>query len=170
MSDEWYTPIPIIKAAKAVLGAIELDPTTCLLAVESTPLSLRPEEWYSKDDDALSFDWPVGLRIWMNPPYSREAGTAWPFVQRLLESDPEAAIVLVNSSTATKYFQALAKACSARCDCSPRVSFDKIEWPKATREPGGSPRYDNTIFYIGADPSVFCFLFSKFGTCYKVTR
>lgn len=59
-TDEWYTPIEIIKA----LGEFDLDPCAPM-----KPLWQTAKVMYNKEDDGLSKNW--GGRVWLNPPYSR---------------------------------------------------------------------------------------------------
>lgn len=167
--DEWYTPVDIMESVWDVMGAVLLDPCSSKAAVESLPADLRPSLYLTKELDCLSPAFEKDWRgsVFMNPPYSREAGTAWPYVQRLIEAYQDGkiweAIVIVNSSTATKYFQALAQNASARCDCSPRIRFEKVD-EDGNRVPGSRPRYDNTIFYLGSSGRRFCNRFEEFGT------
>lgn len=59
-TDEWYTPIEIIKS----LGDFDLDPCA---SVE--PLWQTAKVMYDINDDGLTKEW-FG-RVWLNPPYSR---------------------------------------------------------------------------------------------------
>src|SRR5258707_11189392 len=64
--DEWFTPRDIIKAARAALGAIDLDP-----ASHPHPQSwIRARTFYTKEQDGLARAWRG--RTWLNPPYSRD--------------------------------------------------------------------------------------------------
>lgn len=58
-TDEWYTPLDIVKA----LGEFDLDP--CAPSAHF----YTANKCYDKSDDGLSKEW-FG-RIWLNPPYSR---------------------------------------------------------------------------------------------------
>ena len=101
-SDEWYTPAAYIEAARAVMGEIELDPASCALA----QTVVKAARYIDKEHDGLRMPWCTPA-LWLNPPYS--ASQAW--VDKLLdEFDDErtdAAIVLVNNATETRWFQAM---------------------------------------------------------------
>ena len=71
---EWYTPSPIIEAARAVMGDIDLDPASSEAANET----VRAYRFYTRADDGLTQ--PFYGRLWVNPPFSDVAR----FVNRLM--------------------------------------------------------------------------------------
>lgn len=101
-SDEWYTPKVYIEAARLVLGEIELDPASCALA----NTVVKAERYIDKAHDGLRLPWCTG-GLWLNPPYS--ATQEW--VDRLIEEfdgeRTDAALILVNNATETRWFQTL---------------------------------------------------------------
>ena len=68
-SDDWWTPPPIIDAARASMGGIDLDPASCSEANETVAAA----RWIGPPDDGLSRAW--GGKVWVNPPFSQ--GARW---------------------------------------------------------------------------------------------
>lgn len=63
---EHYTPAPIVEAARATLGAIDLDPASCPLANET----VRAARIYDRIEDGLLRPWSG--RVFLNPPGGRD--------------------------------------------------------------------------------------------------
>lgn len=102
--EDWYTPGYIIRACEKVFGISNFgfDPCSC----EEANREVRADVFFTKDDDALSATWPEGDPfVWMNPPYTR--GAVGAFAERFLAEGCQGA-VLINSTTDTKAWQALA--------------------------------------------------------------
>lgn len=149
---EWYTPQEYIKAAKEVMGGIDLDPASCAVANEV----VRAERFYTAEDDGLSFPWEG--RVWLNPPYGATLITK--FVEKLLNSPRvEQAIVLVNNASETKWSQQLALGAQASCNVKGRIKFWHPE------KDSTSPMQGQTFFYFGENVELFCQVFSQFGSC-----
>jgi hypothetical protein len=65
-SNEHYTPIEIIEAARKLMGFIELDPASCRLADKN----VNAKKYYSKKEDAINMDiseWKAET-LFLNPP------------------------------------------------------------------------------------------------------
>lgn len=64
---EFFTPSPIIEAARLTLGRIDLDPASSVIANEHVGAT----RFFTKEDDGLSLDWPEVVwfnnsRLWIN--------------------------------------------------------------------------------------------------------
>jgi len=74
-SDEYGTPVALVKRAAALLGRAEFDLDVC-----ATPQNAKAALYFNRVDDGLHQDWNESgsiskLLCWMNPPYSNSA--AW---------------------------------------------------------------------------------------------
>lgn len=147
-NNEWYTPKEIIDAAREVMGCIDLDPASSELANET----VRAEKFYTIDSDGLTKDW-YG-HIWLNPPYSR--GLLEKFIDKLVDSEFEQAIVLVNNATETKWFSRLVEVSSVIVFTKGRLRFNKPDGSK------GLPLQGQAMAYIGGNGVKFREVFGKF--------
>jgi ParB family chromosome partitioning protein len=147
---ERYTPAEYIKAAKKVLGAIDLDPASSKIAQRT----VKAKRYFTADDDGLAQEWHG--RIWLNPPYHRDLAPE--FINKLVAEialgHVKAAIMLTNNSTDTEWFAVAQAVCDALCFTHGRVKF--------TQENGTEvlPTQGQVFFYFGPDvrgfESVFC--------------
>lgn len=156
-SNEWYTPAEYIEAARAVLGAIDLDPASCAEA-QTVVSALR---YYTRHDDGLRQPWAG--RVWLNPPY------AYPLVQRFVTRVIQeyetrrivSAIVLVNTATDTGWFHDLLARYPV-CLTRGRVAFWRPD------QVGTAPRQGQAVFYLGPDLHQFRDVFRRFGAIVAV--
>lgn len=89
ISDTWLTPIEIVEA----LGDFDLDPCTPIEMPWKTA-----ENRYTIIDDGLAQDWEG--RVWMNPPYSREA-VKW--LRKMANHNNSIALVFARTETSWFY-------------------------------------------------------------------
>lgn len=87
ISDTWLTPPHIVEA----LGPFDLDPCA---APEPRPWTTAAEHYTKPAQDGLSLPWHG--RVWLNPPYSREA-VHW--LRRLADHGTGTALVFARTET-----------------------------------------------------------------------
>lgn len=73
-SPDWYTPAPIVEAARDVMGTIDLDPASDAIANEV----VRATRYFTEDDRSLKQSW-IG-NVFLNPP----GGLVRPFWRHLM--------------------------------------------------------------------------------------
>lgn len=151
--NEWYTPAEHIEAARAVLGAIDLDPASSALANET----VRAVEFFDMERDGLAQEWRG--RVWMNPPYAQ------PWIMRFCEKLTEEAaagrvteaIALTHNYTDTGWFHLLAGKADAVCFTRGRIGFLDPNGKRA------APTQGQAFSYIGPNVAAFVEQFSRFG-------
>ena len=148
-NNEWYTPAEYIEAARRTMGSIDLDPASCEVANRV----VKAENIYTIDDDGLTQEWYGN--IWLNPPYAGELIKQ--FAEKLVSSDFEQAIVLVNNATETAWFNTLIEAATAVVFPRGRVRFYMPDG--AT----GAPLQGQAVLYVGDNPEDFMREFAGFG-------
>jgi len=152
--NEWYTPECYIESARLVMGSIDLDPASSIIANER----VKANKFYTQDEDGLSFDWYGN--VWMNPPYAQPL--IFQFISKLIESrEINQAIILVNNGTETQWGQLLLSNSSAVCFHQSRIRFiDKYG------NLGQAPLQGQMICYIGSNIDNFVNEFKQYGTTY----
>ena len=151
-NNEWYTPAPIIEAARQVMLEIDLDPASCTLANQT----VRATECYTAEINGLLQDWRG--RVWLNPPYSRDLCGA--FIDKLLQERRDLrvtdACLLTNNATDTQWWQAAARQASAICFLYKRVKFYKPGSASA------SPLQGQTVMFFTRNQLALCRFNSEF--------
>lgn len=147
--DEWYTPKEYIEAARSVMGSIDLDPASNDFANKT----VKAKQFFTEDDNGLERDW-FG-NVWLNPPYS--ATLIKQFADKVVNSDFQQAIVLVNNATETSWFRTLVNKASAIIFTSGRIKYYKHDGTH------GVPLQGQAFLYFGEYPDVFLEEFSRFG-------
>ena len=108
-SQEWYTPVQYVTAARAVMGAIDVDPASCVFANQV----VQATTFYTKEQDGMAHDWP-GC-VFLNPPYgygeNGEGLNSRRWTQKAIAQYETGIateiIMLVNAATRFKWFQPL---------------------------------------------------------------
>ena len=152
-NNDWYTPEPYITAAVNVMGAIDLDPATSILANKV----VGAKKIYTIEDDGLTQQWRG--RVWLNPPYASELITK--FCSKLRDhfvaSEVTEAIVLVNNATETAWFNTLVQCASAVVFTTSRVRFYAPDGKKS------QPLQGQAVIYLGNNVVDFIKYFEQFG-------
>ncbi|HEU5375521.1 MAG TPA: DNA N-6-adenine-methyltransferase [Ktedonobacteraceae bacterium] len=156
--NEWFTPPSIIRAAKEVMGEINLDPASCVAA----NAFVQAERFYSKEDNGLLLPW-FG-NVWLNPPFGRTQqgrGSNLAHFTIKLNSEYQSgnvkqAILLIPTNTATSWFVPL-------WDypiCFPRR---RIRFLQPDGQVGQGMSFPTCLVYLGRRASRFAEVFSRFG-------
>lgn len=151
--NEWFTPARYIDAAREVMGAIDLDPATHLVAQET----VQAERFFTEADNGLSQSW--GGRVWLNPPYAQPL--IGQFVSKLVGElrlgAVSEAILLTHNYTDTEWFHAAEAACNLICFTRGRIRFVDPDGNEC------SPTQGQAFFYFGPNDEQFRSVFSAFG-------
>ena len=151
--DSWMTPAEYIEKARAVMGTINIDPASS----EEANKIVKATRYCSKKDNGLVAQW-FG-NVWLNPPYSQPLIEQ--FVDKLLSSDVDRAVVLVNNSTDTGWFHKLfAFMDDADIICFPRGRLS-FSLPGGKKVEGN--RQGQAFFFFNCDPVAVVKNFSDVG-------
>lgn len=157
--NEWYTPVEIIEAARAVMGQIDTDPASSKKANET----VRAKQFFSQADDGRTRTWDG--KVWMNPPYAQplvsEFCTA--VSEKFDTGEISEACVLVNNATETSFFQRMLQSASAVCFPKGRLRFIDMNG-----NPSGAPLQGQAILYFGPEADAFADAFCQFGAVLHV--
>lgn len=146
---EWYTPEPLIEAARLVMGGIDLDPAS----TDHAQTIVRAAQFFTEDDDGLAQHWSG--RVFLNPPFAHP--TVKHFADKLLRSGSVTqAVWLSNACVDTEWWQALARRGVVCCHLG-RVKF---YGPDGQLQP---PTLGQTLIYLGENRDTFRVTFSAFG-------
>ena len=150
---EYYTPQPIVSAARAAMGSIDLDPASSPAADKF----IRAGMIYTKDSDGLSTAW-FG-RVWLNHPFGRVENPLW--VAKILEEVAakrvEQLCCITYACTSEAWFQPLLK--QPQCFLCPRTNF---YLPDGTLKRGVTK--GSVVTYFGPRENRFRQAFAKLGT------
>lgn len=149
-SQDWYTPLPHIEAARAVLGAIDLDPASSAEANRT----VRAARYLTEADNGLARDWRG--RTWLNPPYSLAGRFVAKLAAHLADGTVPAAVVLVSlHGMSASWFEPLYR--GVLCISRGRLPFTDIDGDP------GHPSFGSVFAYFGPAGRRFAGTFSPFG-------
>lgn len=152
---EWYTPPEYVEAARKVMGKIDCDPASSVLAQNV----IQANTYYTIHDNGLSKSWTGS--VWLNPPYA--AKLINPFVDKLLahleDGAVSHAIMLTHCNTDTKWYHRAVESqhCSSICQTRGRVRFYDANGT------ANSPTHGHIFIYFGKRKARFRNEFKKFG-------
>lgn len=152
--DEWYTPAEYVGRAREVLGEIDLDPASSVVAQHT----VGAREFFTLEDNGLKRDWRG--RVWLNPPYAQPLIAQ--FITKLVTEFTgrcvTEAVLLVNNCTDTAWFHEAANTSNAICFTRGRIQF---------REPDGdigkAPAQGQAFLYFGFNVKKFIDVFQSVG-------
>ncbi|MEM7125005.1 MAG: DNA N-6-adenine-methyltransferase [Chloroflexota bacterium] len=149
---EWYTPEPLIAAARKTMGSIDLDPASSVQANQR----VRASTFYTEEMDGLSLPW-FG-NVFLNHPFGRTTNKAW--IDKLCASFTlgftKQSINLCFCSSSEAWFQPLYN--FPICFISPRVHY---VLPDGSIKKGCTK--GSVAVYMGNRIGHFIDNFSKFG-------
>lgn len=154
--NEWFTPKPIIEAARLALGSIDLDPASHPEANKT----VKAKSFFTWKEDGLKQKWTGN--VWLNPPYSQPLISE--FCKKLIQSLWEKrdrirnAIVLVNNATETDWFQSILSECHAICFPKGRIRFLDLDG-----NPGAPLQGQAILLFGGSRAAEFTKHFLQFG-------
>ena len=152
--NEWYTPIEYINKAKEVMGSIDLDPASSIIANKT----VNADKIYTIDDNGLEQKW--NGNVWLNPPYSSDL--IGKFANKLVDSfknnDIEQAIVMVNNATETQWFTTMIDKASAIVFPKGRIKFVDMNG-----NVGNAPLQGQAFIYFGSNANKFLDTFMGYG-------
>lgn len=152
-SELWYTPLPIVAAARAALGTIDLDPASD--AFGNTRVGAG--RYVTEGEDGLIWDWAGS--IFLNPPGGTmpdpagvskravsKAGLFWKKLMATLDAGRLThAVYVAFSLEQLSSTQRGGRSCAHFTLCIPssRLRFDT-----PSGAPGASPSHANAIVYV----------------------
>jgi hypothetical protein len=163
-SNEWYTPPEIIALARTVMGSIELDPASNIVAQEW----IQADRYFTEQTNGLAQSW-TAKTIWLNPPYGNIGSR---FCTKLLadwkRGDFEQAIALVRGDSAAMeaLFDHAYHCRSKRIRFVPSAALLAQKQSEAKAKGttwNNSPVPGSTIFYLGSNYQRFAEVFAQQG-------
>lgn len=151
--NEWYTPEKYLELAREVLGEIDLDPASSIVAQKT----VQAKKFFDRTINGLRQEWHG--RVWLNPPYSQPL--IGEFVEKMVEERcaerVTGAIMLTHNYTDTSWFHKATEIADAICFTRGRIKFLDSQ--------GGdcAPTQGQAFFYFGPHAELFAEKFVSVG-------
>lgn len=152
--DRWYTPVPIVEAARIVLGPIDLDPASDLFGNSR----VRAARFYTEHDDGLSQTW-AGI-IFLNPPGGVQVdprgtskktvsrpGLFWRELMTTRDAGRLSHAIYVAFSL-EQISNTQAKGCASCADFTVCIPSKRLRFDRPGGLPGAAPSHANAIVYV----------------------
>jgi len=156
-SNEWYTPVEYVNAAREVMAGITLDPASC----EYANKVVRAAMYYDIDTNGLLQPWEGS--VFLHPPYglddngdSNVATWVAKLISEFNGGKVKEAILLVNATPERKWFQPLWQ--YPVCFTDHRIQFYNANGQS------NQPTQGNAFVYLGPHKLTFAAIFAEFGT------
>jgi len=149
-SDEHNTPSFLIEAAREVMGEIDLDPMSNMLANET----IKATKYYTKEDEGLEQEWEGN--IWLNPPFSLANKAVDKLINSYEKGEITSAVLLLKSAIETKRYQKLYP--YPFCELNKRVNFISPDNYQVNSAP-----FATVLFYFGHDFYKWNKVMSRYG-------
>jgi hypothetical protein len=152
-SDDYFTPLEIVEAARRVMGSIDLDPASSVIANER----VKADRIFTLVDDGLSQQW--WGRVWLNHPFGKTTNRPWiaKLCAEYTAGRMEAAICISYASTSEQWFHPLLE--RPQCFFWKRTNYFL---PDGTLKKGVTK--GSCVTYFGQHVQKFALEFSKMGT------
>lgn len=150
-NESWLTPPTIIARIKNVLGTIELDPASSLVANKI----VGAERIFTIEDDSLTKDW-VANTIFLNPPFGKvsnksQAGIFAEYaIDQYKQSNFKEGIILIHARFGYNWYNDLLDRLVS-ATLKERIRFVNPQ----TMKIGAQAKTAQTLFYLGAEPNKF---------------
>lgn len=150
---EYYTPLPILTAARELMGGIDLDP----FSSKAANCRVRARRFFSIADDGFERSWDCAS-LFMNHPFGR--ATNPPAIEKLLREiragQTRQALCLTYACTSEAWFRPLLA--QPQCYLYPRTNY---VLPDGSVKPGVTK--GSVVTYFGPDLARFRLIFAPLG-------
>ena len=131
---EWYTPFPIVEAARQTMGWIDLDPASSSTANQR----VKAVRYFHRAQNGLLQPWSG--TVWLNHPFGRRENRLW--IDKLVtewgRGEVDELCCITYAATSEGWFQPLLELGSAQCWLRPRTRYVRPDGTAAKAVPKGS--------------------------------